>query len=281
MLHRSGTGDPAVIFLPGAGLVGLDYLNVQERVAGLATSVIYDRAGTGWSDRVALPRTAVEVADELHGLLNAAGVPAPYLLVGHSLGGAYARRFAQRFADDVCGMVLLDPFHEDLHQAAPQEAREQLARMHRQELPEPTADQLRQARDQAAPLFAAWPDHVRQALIDHHVTSWKTGLLEDRNLYDEVAAELRAGPGLPRVPLIVLTALGHDDTQAQLWPPDTLRRINDAKTELHAQLACSVADGEQRILDDAGHGWLHEQRQDEVLEAIRDVLRRARDDTPT
>jgi hypothetical protein len=47
-----GSGDPAVVFLPGAGLVVLDFLNIHERVAEITTSVLYDRAGTGWSDRV-------------------------------------------------------------------------------------------------------------------------------------------------------------------------------------------------------------------------------------
>nr|BFD80606.1 hypothetical protein StreXyl84_00070 [Streptomyces sp. Xyl84] len=100
MLHRTGTGGPAVVFLPGAGQVGLDYLNIHDRAAELTTSVIYDRAGTGWSQGAQLPRTAAEVTDELRDLLRAAGVPAPYLLVGHSLGGAYARHFAQRFPDE-------------------------------------------------------------------------------------------------------------------------------------------------------------------------------------
>ena len=31
MLHRSGTGGPAVVFLPGAALVGLDYLKIHDR----------------------------------------------------------------------------------------------------------------------------------------------------------------------------------------------------------------------------------------------------------
>src|SRR5262245_29276962 len=92
LLHRSGGGSPAVVILPGGGAVGLDYLNVQQRAARLATSVLYDRAGTGWSDPVELPRTSAQVTDELRELLGAAGVPAPYLLVGHSLGGLYARR---------------------------------------------------------------------------------------------------------------------------------------------------------------------------------------------
>jgi hypothetical protein len=88
-LHRSGTGGPTVVFAPGAGLVGLDYLNIHDRVSQFTTSVLYDRGGTGWSDPVELPRTAAAVADELRSLVRAAGVPPPYLLIGHSLGGAY------------------------------------------------------------------------------------------------------------------------------------------------------------------------------------------------
>ncbi|MBM7788136.1 alpha/beta fold hydrolase [Tenggerimyces flavus] len=81
-LHRSGAGTPSVVFVPGGGLVGLDFLQVQERAAERTTSVIYDRAGTGWSDAVSLPRSAADVAGELHALLAAANVPAPYVLVG-------------------------------------------------------------------------------------------------------------------------------------------------------------------------------------------------------
>lgn len=276
MLHRSGTGGPAVVFLPGAGMVGLDYLNIHDRTAGVTTSVLYDRAGTGWSEQVDLPRTAAEVADELRALLRAADVPAPYVLVGHSLGGAYARRYAQRFPDEVSGLLLLDPFHEDLHGHGPEEAREKLAQLHSREVPELTQELLEQARAQAAPLFAKWPDPVRRPLVEHHAASaWRAGLYEDRNLYDAVAGELRTGPDLPDVPLTVFTVLGHDDAQAQLWSTQMLSRINDAKTALHARLAASVRDGEHRILDDAGHAWLHEERQDAVLRAIIDLVDKA------
>jgi len=114
MLHRSGTGQPAVVFLPGAAPVGLDYVRIHERVAEPTTSVIYDRAGTGWSDPAPLPRTAAGVTGELRDLLRAAGPPAPYVPAGHSLGEAYARHCAQRFPCEVAGLLLLDPFHGDL-----------------------------------------------------------------------------------------------------------------------------------------------------------------------
>jgi hypothetical protein len=89
-----------------------------------------------------------------------------------------------------------------------------------------------------------------------------------------VADELRSGPDLPEVPVIVLTALGPDATQAALWGAETLRTINAAKTALHAGLAASVPRGEQRIIHDVGHGWLHEQRQADVVKAIDAILRR-------
>jgi pimeloyl-ACP methyl ester carboxylesterase len=89
-LHRSGTGGPSVVFLPGASAVGLDYLTMHERVAKYTTSVLYDC--TGSSDAATLPRTAEEVATDLHELLKAADLPAPYVLVAHSIGGAAGRR---------------------------------------------------------------------------------------------------------------------------------------------------------------------------------------------
>src|SRR5262245_6462444 len=121
LLHRSGSGAPAVVFLPGGGAVGLDYLNVQQAAGELTTSLLYDRAGTGWSDRVELPRSSAQVTDELRALLAAAGIGAPYVLVGHSLGGLYGRHFAQRFPDEVAGLVLLDPAHEDYNAHMPEE----------------------------------------------------------------------------------------------------------------------------------------------------------------
>ena len=101
-----------MVFFPGAGLVGPDSLTVQGRAAELTMSVLFDHAGTGWSDPVELPRTAAEVAQELRNLLCAAGVPDPYLLVGHSLGGIYSHRYAQLFPVEVAGLLLLDPAHE-------------------------------------------------------------------------------------------------------------------------------------------------------------------------
>ena len=130
---------PVVVFLPGGGMFGLGYFNIHTLVSELTTSVVYDRAGTGWSDPIPLPRSAAEVAEELRTLLLTADLPGPYLFVAHSLGGLYARRFAQLFPADVAGFLLLDPAHEDYSANEPEIARrfravysETLARWERQ-----------------------------------------------------------------------------------------------------------------------------------------------------
>ena len=50
----------------------------------------------------------IQAASDLRTLLSRAGEPGPYVMVGHSLGGAYALDFAQQFPDQVAGLVLLD-----------------------------------------------------------------------------------------------------------------------------------------------------------------------------
>jgi pimeloyl-ACP methyl ester carboxylesterase len=274
MLHRSGSGKPAVVFLPGAGLVGLDYLELQERTAELTTSVLYDRGGTGWSDPVALPRSATEVTDELRALLSAAGVPAPYLLVGHSLGAFYARRYAQRFPGEVAGLLLLDPGHEDILDFLPAGAAELNERMKPDpaQLPDLTPDQLESSRSQLARLYARWPEQVRGPLVEHHLRHWRTGIHESANFETELYAELRTGGPLPDVPLIVFTAMGRNPYWAQFASEEFMARAHDGIREMHAALAASVPRGEQRVLDDAPHQYLHVMHPDQVLAAVRDLL---------
>jgi pimeloyl-ACP methyl ester carboxylesterase len=89
----------------------MSWTQVQPRVAQFSCAVSYDRAGYGWSDTAGEPRTARQLAQELHALLNAAGVPGPYVLVGHSFGGYVNRAFAHLYRDAVVGMVLVDSIH--------------------------------------------------------------------------------------------------------------------------------------------------------------------------
>jgi pimeloyl-ACP methyl ester carboxylesterase len=271
-LHRSGSGGPAVVFLPGASAVGLDYLNIHDQTAKLTTSVLYDRGGTGWSDQAALPRTAAGVATELRDLLTAAAVPGPYLLVAHSLGGAYARRFAQLFPAEVAGVLYLDAFYEDTDAYMPE--RLHLARLRQ---PDPGRLQLRLVRpfmrSMYSRMFTGWPEPIRQHLIDRHLSPewWQAGVRE-RSSLPELADELRHGGDLPDVPLIALTPLGIDPGLRLLMSGHALREMTDGKLRLYAALAASVSRGEHRVLENARHSTITTDHPDAVMQAIRDLL---------
>lgn len=105
----AGEGRPAVVFDPALGASSLSWSLVHPRVARVTRACVYDRAGFGWSDAGPLPRTAGRIADELLSLLREAGVPPPYVLVGHSFGGLVTRLFAARHPKTVAGLVLIEP----------------------------------------------------------------------------------------------------------------------------------------------------------------------------
>ena len=69
---------------------------------------VYDRAGKGWSDPARSSQDGFAVAAGLHSLLRQAHVAGPYVLAGHSTGGVYVQIFAERYPEEVAGMVLLD-----------------------------------------------------------------------------------------------------------------------------------------------------------------------------
>ena len=68
------------------------------------------------SDPVPMPREAAAVVADLHALLRAGGVPGPYVLVGHSLGGLFVRLYAATYPAEVAGLVLVDAWSETLEQ---------------------------------------------------------------------------------------------------------------------------------------------------------------------
>ena len=99
---------------PAVGPAALPGLAATHRVCA------YDRPGTlrysnpvAITDRsspVPMPRTAKDVVSDLHALLTAAQVPGPYVLVAHSLGGLFARLYAQTYPDQVRALLFLDSF---------------------------------------------------------------------------------------------------------------------------------------------------------------------------
>lgn len=108
-MRLAGEGLPVVVL--DAGITdGIERLKpLQDRLALAVRVVAYDRAGYGGSDAGPLPRDSRREAAELKALLETAGVPGPYVVVGHSLGGLNAQVFAAKYPRQTAGLVLLDP----------------------------------------------------------------------------------------------------------------------------------------------------------------------------
>ena len=107
-VHCSGAGDTTVVLIAGLGDGGDNWGAIEPAVAQSARVCSYAHFGTGTSDPPPGPQTFSTRANDLQALLRAAGEHGPYLLVGHSFGGAEAVMFASMFPDDVTGVLLLD-----------------------------------------------------------------------------------------------------------------------------------------------------------------------------
>jgi len=108
-LIDQGASGPPVIFESGISATCLSWVDVREQVGNFARACAYDRAWLGWSDPAPSPRTTANIVDELRALLEAAQVPRPYILAGHSFGGMLVRAYAAKYPGDVAGLVLVDP----------------------------------------------------------------------------------------------------------------------------------------------------------------------------
>jgi pimeloyl-ACP methyl ester carboxylesterase len=93
---------------PGLGEISSIFGWIAPALARDTRVCVYDRAGRGWSESGPGPQDGVQIATDLHTLLDHAQIPGPYVLAGHSFGGLYVLAFAARYSDKVAGLVLLD-----------------------------------------------------------------------------------------------------------------------------------------------------------------------------
>jgi pimeloyl-ACP methyl ester carboxylesterase len=107
-IRCSGTGAATVVLIAGLGDGGASWGAIEPVVGQSARVCSYSHFGTGTSDPPPGPQTFSTRANDLQTLLRAAGETGPYLLVGHSFGGAEAVMFASMFPAEVTGVVLVD-----------------------------------------------------------------------------------------------------------------------------------------------------------------------------
>jgi pimeloyl-ACP methyl ester carboxylesterase len=106
-IYCSGEGGPSVVFKTFWHMSGYSWSGVQRQLAKFTRACWYDRAAYGWSDPAPIPRTFQSVASDLHALLHAAAVPAPYVL-GAGDAALHIRVFHGMYPSEVAGVVMLN-----------------------------------------------------------------------------------------------------------------------------------------------------------------------------
>jgi pimeloyl-ACP methyl ester carboxylesterase len=110
-LRCEGGPGHTVMFEAAVGEDHTNWLPIAECLRDRAFACVYDRTGVG---RSTMPRPAASAADhaaQLHDLLEAAAIPRPVLLVGHSYGGLVALLATATHPADVAGLILVDASH--------------------------------------------------------------------------------------------------------------------------------------------------------------------------
>jgi pimeloyl-ACP methyl ester carboxylesterase len=270
-LECRGTGSPTVVLEAGYGnradIWSVDLLQpagsrlmVWQAAAEFTRVCAYDRPGTigqvnpddrppgqtaaiipSRSDSAPMPRTARDLVDDLHALLQAGEVPGPYVFVGHSLGGLVVQLYARRYPEDVVGLVLVDASHED------SEARVRALL---------TPAQWAALQELQQGVRAGYPDFEA---VDFEVSS------------DQLRQARSALPLRP-MPLAVLSRGTSDDAPFADWPSAELEPVLRA---LQEDLASLVPNARLFVASRSGH-YVHQEQPSLVTEAIRQVVTGAR-----
>jgi pimeloyl-ACP methyl ester carboxylesterase len=265
-------GGQTVVMDSGLGGGVLDWQTVQPKVATFARVCSYDRSGIGWSESGQKPRTSRRIVEELHLLLSEAGEEGPYVLVGHSFGGANVQLYASEYQGDVAGMVLVDSaldtrvLDKDLRAfgappspllikaAAPLGILRLVPSVGEESLPRRLAQQRSAIYNGTRHLYA---------VADESAT-----------VQESVAEATDAAPTLGEKPLVVLSA------GARQYPSTKqAKRLDEQTNEFEASLADLSENSELVVAKNSAH-YIHFDRPELVVEYIRRVVETAGDGGP-
>ena len=275
-LYCVGQGTPTVVFESGISDWGFSWALVQPAISAQTQTCVYDRAGLGFSDASRRAGTSSHMVDDLHRLLRSAQIAPPYVLVGHSMGGMNVRLYTDRFRDEVAGLVLIDPTHEDgIRRIDAQKNRQESRRyaveitrakacLHNSYLSNQTAQFRTNCIEPDTPVLSKQINDAR-VRVARKPTFQRAQLSEITNYANGTSfAEVRAARRwFGTLPLVVLTA----SRTTNVIGPEWLR--------LHRELAALSRLGVQCTVAESGH-YIQLDRPTVVVAAISDVLLQAR-----
>lgn len=288
-LRCAGSGLPSVILSAGRGDWSLTWQKIQPEVARFTRVCSWDRPGSGFSDPSSEEQDVLQTTSDLINTLEAARVPAPYLLVGHSYGSFESLLLAFQRTDSASGLVLIDPSvpeqYERFEAVAPKAGA--FLRWSEQEKVESLRACIAAAIGDKLPATnpglddciqepnPAYPPILRQAITKaESSSSGAQNLLSLMLNWKRSSSQLAAAKRhLKNLPLIVLTS-----GNALPLPPELTSESKLVAAEwrmMHREIAELSTAGEQRLVLHAGH-HIHLDQPQVVIEAIHQAVLRAR-----
>ena len=262
-----GQGTPTVILESGLGDSFFSWQKVQPKIAQFTRVCSYDRAGLGYSDTSPHPRTSKVFAEELHTLLHNAGIPAPYVLAGHSMGGFDVRLYASLYRTEVAGVVLIDSSHPEQQKRLPPALNDMDATWLREQ------EFMEFVMPFGIPRlmgFCGSDAEVRAAECNFH--NAREGVAESKAISESAAQAATAG----KIGDMPLTVLSEDPNQPQPdLPEDLVKPASDAWQQMQDELAHLSSRGTRVIAKNSGH-FIQLDRPDVVIEAVHKVVNQVR-----
>lgn len=284
-LHCTGKGAPTVVLEGGWTTTTMWWRAIQSRVAATTRVCSYDRAGYGFSDAAALPRSAAPIAKDLGLLLKAAGEHGPYILVAHSLGGLDARLFADDHRREMKGMLLIDPTVpgqvekmgavSTSYKADMDGLTGAVARCSQGIIAGTIKPDTRESRPCVDPASKSLPEDINAAHRAQQLTAGyqRTAASELQSL-DISSREVEAAQrSYGTMPLIVMTA-GKSNFNPDLAQADQAK-LDATWFGLHEQVAKLSSNGQHRTVPEASH-FIPKDDPDAVIAAIDELVRQAR-----
>lgn len=249
---EAGYRSPATVWTDDLIEPGSKRTMVFPGVAAFTRVCAYDQPGTdviindvlqrSRSTPVPMPRSAQSVVSDLHTMLRIARLSAPYVLVGHSLGGLFVRLYASTWPDEVAGMVLVDAWYEGVQALLTPMQWADYVRFNSEVPPALKNDLTYETID-----FAAASATMRQAAASHPLRQMPLVVLSHGQPF-----------GVPE------SALG--------FPPEALE---EAWAKAQQELAHLVPGARHVIATQSSH-YIQLQQPDLVIEAVRQVVEAVR-----
>ena len=232
--YLSGQHKPTVIYESGLSDDMTTWQPVINKVASFSQVLAYNRAGFSGSESYVSSRNGETIIKELRALIHNLELKPPYVLVGHSLGGAYMELFAKKYPDEVAGVVLIDPNSAKFPQACRQAGMDNC---------EPPSS------------MPKWASLVYPAAVEGEIKGMAL-----------THKQVNRAEHFPKVPLAVLSA-------SQKVPEITNKKLNTVQLyyQLHQDLSRLSPISKFELCQSCSH-YIHKDKPELVINAISWVI---------